>query len=207
MPPNHPAHIEPHPWDSQSRTRLTNKLLWAACCLGFFAFLRSGEFTLKKGEQSDPTWHLSINNVAIDSLSHPTKLQIYIKASKTDQWRQGVYLIVGSTTSHVCPVKSLLTYIAIRGFKDGPLFINQNGTTFTQQSLVSSLRVTLSQVGIDCTHSGHSFRIEAATTASVKGVPETTVQALGRWSSDSYKCYIRLPHSELASISSQLIEE
>ena len=116
-------------------------------------FQRSGEFTLKKGEQFDPTWHLSINDVAIDNLSQPAKLEIHIKASKTDQWWQGVYLIVGSTTSHVCPVKSLLAYIAVWGFKDGPLFINQNGTAFTQQLLVSSLQATLSQVGIDCTHS------------------------------------------------------
>ncbi len=185
-----------------------NKLLWAACCLGFFAFLRSGEFTLKQGERFDPSWHLSVNDVATDNLSKPTRLQIHIKGSRTDQWRQGAYLVVGHTNSHICPVKAVLAYIAVRGFKEGPLFTDRKGSPFTQQALISSLRTTLTKAGIDCTHySGHSFRIGAATTASAKGVPEATIQILGRWSSDSYKRYIRLPHSELASISSQLIQE
>ena len=56
-----------------------NKLFWAACCLGFFAFLRSSKFTLKQGERFDPSWHLSVKDVATDNLSTPTRLQIHIK--------------------------------------------------------------------------------------------------------------------------------
>ena len=51
-----------------------NKLLWVARCLGFFAFLRSGEFTLKQGECYDPTWHLSVKDVATDNLLKSTRL-------------------------------------------------------------------------------------------------------------------------------------
>ena len=193
---------------NQNPDSYENKLIWAACCLGFFAFLRSGEFTLKQGERFDPKWHLSVNDVATDNLSKPTVLQIHIKGSKTDQWRQGAFLVVGHTNSHICPVKAVLAYMAVRGFKEGPLFIDNKGSPFTQQALISSLRTTLTKAGIDCSYySGHSFRIGAATTASAKGVPETTIQTLGRWSSDSYKRYIRLPRSELASISAQLIQE
>ena len=105
-------------------------------------------------------------------------------------------------------MKTVLAYIAVRGFKVGSIFIDRKGSPFTQQVLISSLRTTLTKAGIDCTHySGHSFRIGAATIASAKGVPEAMIQTLGRLSSDSYKQYIRLPHSELASISSQLIQE
>jgi site-specific recombinase XerD len=132
-------------------------------------------------------------------------LQIHIKGSKMDQWRQGTRLVVGHTNSHICPVKSILAYIAVRGFQEGPLFLKQNGAPLTQQSLISSVRTTLRKAG--CSHySGHSFRIGAATTASAKGIdiPETTIQALGRWSSDSYKRYIRLPRKELANISQLL---
>ena len=52
----------------------------------------------------------------------------------------------------------------------------------------------LPTAGVDCTHfSGHSIQIGAATTAAVRGIAEATIQALGRWSSDLYKGYIRIP--------------
>ena len=192
---------------NQEPGKFDNKLLWAACCVGFFGFLRSGEFTIKQCEPFDPTSHLTIKDITIDSLMNPQKIQIHIKRSKTDQWGHGFHLYLGRTDSHLCPVKALLTYVAARGFKEGPLFINSDGSPFSQQQLVTSLRHALTQAGIDCTHySGHSFRIGAATTASVKGIPEATIQALGRWKSDCYKRYIRLPQGELTHVSAQLVQ-
>ncbi|KAL1260410.1 hypothetical protein QQF64_008237 [Cirrhinus molitorella] len=40
-------------------------------------------------------------------------------------------------------------------------------------------------------YSSHSFRIVAATTAAERGVPESTIKLLGRWSSSAYETYIR----------------
>lgn len=144
----------------------------------------------------------------MDSRTDPTKLELHIKGSKTDQWQKGTRLLVGQTDSHVCPVKALLTYVAGRGFQEGPLFISLDGSLFTQQQLIESLCSTLTKAGIDCTHySGHSFRIGAATTAAVKGISDATIQTLGRWSSDSYRSYIRLLHGELTHISAQLVQD
>ena len=165
---------------NQEPQKYENKLLWAACCLGFFAFLGSGEFTIKPGEDFDPTWHLTINDISVDSLTDPSKIQIHIKGSKTDQWRKIIHLLVGRTDSHLCAVKAILTYIAARGFRDGPLFINIDGSPFTQQQLILSLRNTLTKAGIDCTHySCHSFRIGTATTAAAKGISDATIPTLG----------------------------
>lgn len=47
-------------------------MLWAACCIGFFGFLRAGEFTVNA--PFDPAIHLSVNDIQADSLSNP-KLQ------------------------------------------------------------------------------------------------------------------------------------
>ena len=181
--------------------------MWAACCLGFFAFLRSGEFTVQSNETYDPSWHLSVQDVAVDSVDNPSVLQVGIKGSKTDQWRHGIFLMVGRTEKKICPVKAMLGFLAVRGFKSGPLFRFRDGTPLSRQQFVKRLREILCAAGVDCTHfSGHSFRIGAATAAAARGVAESTIQTLGRWSSDSYKRYIRIPRAELAKISAQLVQ-
>ena len=62
-------------------------MLWAACCLGFFGFLRSGEFTAPEIGEFDPEQHLSFADVAIDDVGNPGVLSVRIKQSKTDPFR------------------------------------------------------------------------------------------------------------------------
>ena len=54
----------------------------------------------------------------------------------------------------------------------------------TKSRFVEMVRARLVRVGISHTgYSGHSFRIGAATTAAQAGIPDSAIQALGRWSS------------------------
>jgi hypothetical protein len=72
-----------------------------------------------------------------------------------------------------------------------PLFVTQGGSPITRAMLVTRLHTALRQAGIPSgQYSGHSFRIGAATTAARNGME---VQTLGRWKSEAYKVYIRLP--------------
>ena len=59
-------------------------MLWAAACLCFCGFLRSGEATCPSETEFDPESHLAFSDVAVDSRDTPTALQVTIKASKTD---------------------------------------------------------------------------------------------------------------------------
>ena len=62
---------------------------WAACMLGYFGFLRAVEFTVPNLASFSPASHLSVTDIAVDSLQSPSCLRVRIKASKTDPFRQG----------------------------------------------------------------------------------------------------------------------
>ena len=42
-------------------------------------------------------------------------VHILIKQSKTDPFRQGVYIYLGRTGNAICPVKASLLYLALQG--------------------------------------------------------------------------------------------
>ena len=53
-------------------------MLWAACCLGFFGFLRSAEMTVPSDSAYDPAVHLSYGDIAVDNPASPSILQVMI---------------------------------------------------------------------------------------------------------------------------------
>lgn len=191
----------------QSGDGYDHLLLWAACCLVFFAFMRSGELVTPAGVPFNPELHLTPLDIAVDSLQNPRALRIHLKSSKTDQTRQGVDLFIGRTFNALCPVVATLRYLAVRGFDQGPLFRRQDGRPLTKQDFVARVRRTLASAGMDASqYSGHSFRIGAATMAAANGVSDATIQILGRWKSDSYARYIRSPRHTLTGISQVLTQ-
>lgn len=181
------------------------KMLWAAFTMGFFGFMRAGEFTLPSDGAYDPSCHLSVNDIAVDSHSSPSLLQVHLRSSKTDPFRRGISIYLGKTADDLCPVAAILSYLAVRPRTPGPLFLFEDGKFLTRDRLIRNLRDTLLQVGVNATHfAGHSFRIGAATTAAAKGVPDSTIKMLGRWESSAYQLYIRTPRDQLATISGTL---
>ena len=123
----------------------TNILLWAACCVAFFGFLRCGEFTVPSQADYDPGAHLSLDDIAIDDKKSPSVVQVNIKQSKTDPFRQGVQVYLGKTGKALCPVEALLPYLAIRGANPGPLFILKDGSYLTRQRFASLISTCLRQ--------------------------------------------------------------
>ena len=49
------------------------------------------------------TTHLTFRDVAVDRLQAPSMLRVRIKASKTDPFRVGVYVVVGKVDGPVVP--------------------------------------------------------------------------------------------------------
>lgn len=178
-------------------------MLWAACCVGFFGFMRAGEFTCTQGGQSPP---LTVKDVAVDERANPSMVRIHLMHSKTDPFRHGVDIYLGRTGRDLCPVAALLAFMAVRPAVDGPLFVFANGTPLTRDRLVEAVRHALQQAGVPAAgYSGHSFRIGAATTAAEAGLEDSMVRMLGRWESSAYQRYIQTPRATLAAFSARLV--
>ena len=182
-------------------------MLWAAACAGFFGFLRAGEFTVPSMQVYDPEVHLSLSDLSVDSHSSPSMACLRIKQSKTDPFRQSVDVFLCRTNSPICPVEAIVSYIGVRSSTPGPLFVLHSGTPLTRSYLVTQLQAALRAAGLnDKQFNGHSFRIGAATTAAMQGLEDSLIQTLGRWRSDAYRTYIRIPRTDLAKVSRVLVQ-
>ena len=149
----------------------TASMLWAAVCLCFFGFLRSGEVVVPSDSGFDPTVHLCFEDISVDSCVAPASIQVFLKASKTDPFRKGVSLVIGKGSPELCPVAAVLDYMVRRGNATGPLFQFRDGRFLTRARFVAAVRSALVKVGLDARlYSGHSFRIGAATTAAFCGI-------------------------------------
>ena len=145
---------------------------------------------------------LSAADVRVESSTSPQSFRVFIKCSKTDPFRKGCFVFLGRGSFPLCPAVSLTNYLHLRGPGTGPLFIYQNGTPLSRLS--AFLQTTLQSAGIPGKFSGHSFRIEAATTAARKGLPDHLIKTMGRWSSEAYLLYVRTPVETILSVAGQL---
>ena len=95
-------------------------MLWATCCLAYFGFMRIGELTVSSDDAYDSASHLSWGDIAVDDPASPSCIEVRVKASKTDPFRQGISLFIGRVASDLCPVSAMLAYLVVRGNRQAP---------------------------------------------------------------------------------------
>ena len=155
----------------------------AACLLGFAAFLRYDELSKLRCE---------------DLLFTSAFLQIKLRSSKTDQFRQGDVVLVARSGKPTCPVAMVEQYMSKGELvgKSGLLFrpLTKNGKklrssgSLTYSRLRELLLERLQALGYPADRFGvHSLRAGGATAAAVSGVPDRLFKRHGRWRSDTAK--------------------
>ena len=191
-------------WDSSPK-RVEYVLPWAAVTLCFFGFFRSGEITVPSREAFDPQVHLSWGDVAIDDRNNPQAVRVHLRRSKTDQFRNGIDIVIGRTGDSLCPVAAVCAFMVRRGSSPGPFFMFPDGTPLTKARFVNVVRTALQELGLPQEQfAGHSFWIGAATTAAQVGLEDSMIMMLGRWNSAAFLRYLRMPRESLASVTAQL---
>lgn len=173
-----------------------SRLFRAAFLLSFFGFMRVGEFTVtsKNGDAS--------HTLARDDITMGYEPQVFMEAtirfSKTDQHGESVSLhFTKGNEVFLCPVQAMDEYLKVRPAIRGPLFIHFGGDPLTRYQFDSMLKKGIRMMGLSPTNfSPHSFRIGAATSAAINGIPMDMIKSMGRWQSSAVKIYIR-PHRML----------
>ena len=160
-------------------------MLWAALTTAFYGFLRVSEYTSSHRTKFDPSTTLLFSDVSLEGdVAH-----IFIKASKTDPFRDGITIRLAANESSLCPITAIKNFLPLHPTKSGPLFTYQDNKFLTRKELNSTLTSTTN--GLANT-SSHSLRIGAASTAAAMGCPRWLIQTMGRWSSDCFRRYIRV---------------
>ena len=112
-------------WQSLDLSNLDNIMLWAACCLGFFGFLRAGEFTVNSS--FDASLDLTPADLQADSTLNTQSFGEFIKCTKTDPFQCGCFIFLDQGSISLCPVLALTSYLHLHGQGATPLFIFQDG--------------------------------------------------------------------------------
>ena len=102
------SHIMAHllsAWQSGIEDDYETRLLWAAACLAFFGFLRSGEFA---AETSTTPPSIQVSDVSVDSRTAPSVVSIHLRKAKTDPFGRGITVYLGKTGRDLCPVAAIL---------------------------------------------------------------------------------------------------
>ena len=150
--------------------------------LAFHAFLRIGEIAVTRGTQASKVLQLnqfSITNTDcthLNIISPPPPVTLFISAS-----------------SPFCPEQAVKTYLAVRTKSPGPLLMFPGSIPVSKSFFGDQLKKSLAWAGLSkSSYKGHSFCIGAAAVAAMQGISEE-IQRMGRWKSQAFKKYIRIP--------------
>ncbi len=131
---------------------------------------------------------------------------VWIRRSKTDQLGAGLLLPLDATGGLTCPVALLARWLAVRpallvrGAQTEALFVTATGRPLSRPAISSLVARAASSTGFAGKFSGHSMRIGGATAAVSAGASMATVKAVGGWSSNAVRRYIRPFGTDLSSL-------
>ena len=171
------------------KSRYESQLFITAFSFCFHGMFRVSELTWKAPGYSSHAVKFQNVKVLGDSL------EVFLETSKTDQFGSGVTINIPSQIDkNACPVNAVRKFVSYRGVQDGPLFRHFDGNPLTSYQFSAMLKRSLQFLRVaDSNLTSHSFRIGMATACSIEGVTDEQIKKLGRWKSNVFLRYIRIP--------------
>ena len=182
---------------------------WAACCVGFFGFLRKINLlpvsSIKLGDSC-------LLREDVDFVSNDCFV-LNISKTKTIQNHERILTIpfVAVPGSVLCPVDAVMNMLIVSPVEDTlPLFSYvENGEVkwWTHSSFTTELRSLLSHAGYQPNdYTCHSFRRGGATLAFRLGMTMNEIKKRGDWASDAVYNYVTIQEDQELLMARDLVK-
>ena len=160
--------------------------------LTFNAYARIGQITTTNTFSLSTV--LQYANVTIQwKCGQPSKVSVTFRHFKHNLSSSPHVISFGHGPIAVSAFQSVADYIKVRGASSGPFFCHVQGFSVSRLPFDRLFLRALKYCNLDSAkYKGHSFRIGAATHAAKRTFSDSRVRALGRWSSNAFRKYIRL---------------
>lgn len=152
---------------------------------GFYGLLRLGELVWPDNVSLQTFSKLTLRTSVVMCNTYHSFL---LPRHKSDTQFEGNTIVIQRAES-ADPQNTFLSYIASRDALfpfHSFLWIRSNGSIPTRAWFMGRLRAMFPD-----SISGHSLRAGGATSLAASGVSADRIQAMGRWSTDSFRIYIR----------------
>ena len=179
-------------------------LIWSTATLAFSGAFRIHELLTRKESSFDPTFTLLVEDLTLKSIfigkENVQILQVRLKSEKSDRVGADTIVDVYQSGGPLCPIRAYKKWNLLRKeWGNGkPAFMDKTGRPLTGAKLNLYLRTFLGKHfdyklgSISC----HSFRAGITSLVAKLGFTEKEIQALGRWSSQAYTAYVKLPRTK-----------
>ena len=194
-------------WEAPIMRKL---LMWSVCSLAFHGAFRIHELLTKVETAFDPDFSLLSEDITVRTKNNNGRdkyLEVKIKCPKESRTGKVVVLEVHESKGSLCPVKAFERWESRTTTEPGlPIFQEEDGTPLTGQKLNKWLKDRLTKF-IDYKKgkfTSHSFRSGLATTLGTRGFSEEDIKEAGRWSSNAYEIYMKLPRTKRANVAEKI---
>lgn len=167
-----------------------NLLFCTLLVCGFFALHRLGELVWPDSVKKR-SWLKVISRSSVQLWPSLQRFGYLLPSSKTDHIHEGAQILIDNDLSHGIDSFALFqTYLTSRDrqFPLNPsLWLTGAGQIPTRHWFLSRMQSVVDSRE----YAGHSLRAGGATFLAGVGWPDERIQSIGRWSSASFKIYIR----------------
>jgi hypothetical protein len=197
-----------HAVATSSWEKIQKQVYWTAFCVAFFGSFRFGELLATTATSFNINETLMWRDVVIEG--DTAILHVKVPKSKCEN---GEFIeIFEIENSRYCPVSALKKLKMLSKFSsdpNSPVFRFEDGTLLSSYLLNKTLVDLLTpQLGDKARmFSGHSFRaaVPSALASSPDIASDNDIMNWGRWSSQSYKLYMRLNSNQKRHIYRKMI--